>query len=946
MKRNNICALFSALCLTAAAQNKQFNEVIVSINPETAELMYDNKKSTGWQLSSYNLREEQNALFKLKRAGDLCEINMDISGIDKSLIEKAFTFHCTYDPMNPGPALKYEVFKKGGITKFTFPARYGAYLKMIIKGNAITKDIKINEISVDYINNNIESMNPKAKEMPWYNSSLSIEERIESALAAMTTEEKMNLIREGWGLPGVPRLGIPNLTKVEAIHGAGHKGATIFPQIIGMSATWNRNLIREVGSAIGKEMVDAHYLFAWSPVLDVAQDPRWGRCEETFGEDPVLVSELSGKWIEGLQSEGPFATPKHFGGHGSTMGGRDSHDVGLSEREMREVHLVPFRNAFKNIKCQSTMMAYSDYMGVPVAKSHELLVNILREEWGFDGFIVSDCGAIGNLTGRKHYTAKDKIEAAQQSLAVGIATNCGDVYNDPDVIKAAVEGKINMKDLDNTCRDVLRVIIRNGLLENNPCAASDEEKNDNPTFNSPEHKKIALKVAQESMTLLKNSNSILPLSKDIRNIAVIGPGASQTQTGDYSAQALPGQISTILDGIKNTVGKKTNVIYEKGCDFTGEDYVDIPKAVEVAKKADVAIVTLGDYSNDYPNRKHRKTSGENEDYASLMLSGKQEELLKAVCETGTPVVVVYQIGRPYNLTYATEHADAILVAWLPGQEGGDATADVLFGEYNPAGRLSMTFPRSAAQLPLIYNFKTSGRGYGYVDMPFYPLYRFGFGLSYTEFKYSDMNVVEKDNGNVYLSAKVTNIGKLSGDEVVQLYVTDMYASVKTRVMELKDFKRISLKPGETKEVSFELTPYQISLLNDKMSRVVEAGEFRFFIGGVSPEYDAGDFIKNTVNYKNEKEGVSGKIDYSRSFAAKFILCNPKRNTDGSVSVTVENKGNLTDIGKIEIFVDSEKKGYAKHFELDPDCKKEIVFENIPLSSQVMFVSEETCLKLN
>src|SRR5260221_139569 len=463
----------------------------------------------------------------------------------------------------------------------------------------------------------------------------------------------------------MPALSSPAMNKVEAVHGFSYgSGATIFPQAIALGATWDKSLVEKVAMTIGDETVSANTVQAWSPVLDVAQDARWGRCEETFGEDPILVSEIGGAWIKGYQSKGLIVTPKHFAVHGAVMGGRDSHDMGLSERGIREVHLVPFRHAIETYHCQSIMMAYSDFEGVPVAKSKLLLNGILRDEWGFDGDIVSDCGALGNLTSRIHYTAKD--------------------------------------------------------------------------------------------------------------VAAAGKAA----------------------------GSPTKFIYEKGCEFAGGDHFD-PKAaagspmqaaVNAATQADVVVMVLGDCSTSEAIHGLTQTSGENRDYASLILPGNQQQLLEAVCATGKPVILVLQSGRPYNLSYASEHCKGILVNWLPGQEGGPALADVLFGAYNPAGRLPMTFPRSVAQLPLYYNFKTSGRRYDYVDRSFHPLYPFGYGLSYTSFSYSGLSTTQNPDGAVSIRATVTNTGSLKGDEVVQLYVTDMYASVKTRVMELKDFQRINLAP--------------------------------------------------------------------------------------------------------------------------------------------------------
>lgn len=768
--------------------------------------------------------------------------------------------------------------------------------------------------------------------LSYMDSSLSVDERVEKLLSIMTAEDKMELLRDDWGIPGVPHLHIPSITKVEAVHGFSYgSGATIFPQAIAMGATFDKELVEAVAKVIGDEAKAAGVMQAWSPVLDVAQDARWGRCEETYGEDPVLVSKIGGAWIKGFQSNGLFATPKHFGGHGAPLGGRDSHDIGLSEREMREVHLVPFRHAIRDYGCQSVMMAYSDFLGVPIAKNKELLQHILREEWGFDGFIVSDCFAIGHLTSRKHYTAKDKVDAANQALSAGIATNCGDTYNDKDVIQAAKEGRLDMEALNNVCRSMLRMMFRNGLFEKEPCAPLDWHKM-YPGWQSGEHRAMARRASCESVVLLENKDSLLPLSKQAGTIAVLGPGAADLQPGGYTARLRPGQLKSVLTGIREAVGNKSKIIYEKGCEFADDDTSNIGKAVEAALKADVVIMVLGDCSTTETIDSVRKTSGENYDWATLELPGQQQKLLQSVCATGKPVVLICQIGRPYNLTKAAELCEAVLVNWLPGQEGGPATADVLFGDYNPAGRLPMTFPRHVGQLPLYYNFKTSGRRYNYADLEYYPLYRFGYGLSYTSFEYSALKVAERPDGNVSVEVAVKNVGQREGDEVVQLYVTDMYASVKTRVVELKDFVRIHLQPGETKNVCFELTPYELSLLNDRMDRVVEKGDIKICVGGVSPQYVAGDYrIKDSVGYEDCHSGVSVLLDYDREFAADFDLSlawveDNRENGGKTIWISVKNNGTLMDTGKLTMYMNGIRSAGRVHFELGPGEEKLVPFK--------------------
>ena len=900
------------------AQEREVLSVSASANSNQAISTFDGNPSTSWQLDANDLKNEQFLFITLQNATNINGIQINATDLSLKDIQRLVEIYVTYDPMNSGDPVSFTA-TGDKVFSLSFSSKYGAYIKILFKRKILSKLI-INEIYVIYDQPTQKSRDASG-DQPWRNAQLPVEDRVELLLAAMTPTDKMELLRESWGIPGIPSLGIPDIKKVEAVHGFSYgSGATIFPQSIGLGATWDKKLVEEVAGTIGDETKSANAIQAWSPVLDVAQDARWGRCEEAYGEDPILVSEIGGAWIKGFQSRGLMTTPKHFAVHGAPLGGRDSHDIGLSEREIREIHLIPFRHVIENYHCQSIMMAYSDYLGVPVAKSKELLQGILREEWGFDGFIVSDCGALENMTSIKHYTATNLVEAANEALAAGIATNCGDTYSSKEVIEAAQNGGIHMEDLDNVCRSLLYVMFRNGLFENNPSKPLDWDKI-YPGWNTPEHQAIARKAAQEAIVLLENKNNTLPLSKSIRTIAVIGPGADDLQPGDYTQKLQPGQLKSVLTGIKDAVSKNTTVLFEKGCDFSKTEMYNIDKVLTAVSKADVVVMVLGDGPD---------TSGENHDLATLVLPGNQQRMLEAVCQTVKPVVLVLQAGRPYNLSYAAEHCAAILVNWLPGQEGGYAAADVLFGDYNPAGRLPMTFPRNVGQLPLYYNFKTSGRRYEYADMEYYPLYSFGYGLSYTKFNYSSLKTSVNDDGSVTVQATITNTGTRPGDEVVQLYVTDMYASVKTRIMELKDFTRISLAPGESKEVTFQLTPYQLSLLNDKMDRVVEPGEFKIMVGGKSPSYKAADHIKDSVGFTTTSEGVNATINYTRSFTANFDISydgtkeNPvTKNKD--IFVKVKNNGNLTDAGKVWMYVDGVQTGDTHHYELDPGQEKVINF---------------------
>jgi len=925
-----LIGLILPLC-AMAQQRSEILSVSASIKTEEASLAFDKDVKTKCTFSPQELKSEQWVMCTIGEPGDVSAITMEAQGVSKEELKSMLDLFVTYDPMNMGVPVDYTIEGDNKIFKLKLSPKYGAHIKFSFKAGKLNKPFSLKEVTVLLTPKELRNYKGEITKLRYMDPTLPVEDRVESLLAAMSSDDKMELIREGWGIPGILHLYVPPITKVEAVHGFSYgSGATIFPQALAMGATWDKELIENMAMAIGDETLVTGAKQAWSPVLDVAQDARWGRCEETFGEDPVLVSQIGGAWIKGYQSKGLFTTPKHFGGHGAPLGGRDSHDIGLSEREMREVHLVPFRHVIRTYDCQSLMMAYSDFMGVPVAKSKELLQKILRQEWGFNGFIVSDCGAIGNLTARKHYTAKDKIEAANQALAAGIATNCGDTYSDKEVIAAARDGRINMENLDNVCRSMLRVMFRNELFENNTSKPLDWNKI-YPGWNSESHRELARKVARESIVMLENKSGLLPLSKDIHTIAVLGPGADNLQPGDYTPKLQPGQLKSVLAGIKDAVSKQTKVLYEQGCDFTTLDGTNIPKAVKIASQADVIIMVLGDCSTSEATGNVEKTSGENHDLATLILQGKQQELLEAVCATGKPVILVLQAGRPYNLSKASNLCKAILVNWLPGQEGGPATADILFGDYSPAGRLPMTFPRDVGQLPLYYNFKTSGRRYEYADMPYYPLYRFGYGLSYTSFEYSGLKIEEKKDGNVIIQATIKNAGQCAGDEVAQLYVTDMYASVKTRITELKDFTRIHLDPGQSKVVQFELAPYQLSLLNDQMDRVVEKGDFKVLVGGVSPDYLAQDRIKDSVGYSDTKKGVSGILNYVHEFSAYFGLSLFKveenlLRSKKTVWVKVKNEGTIMDVGKIEMYVGGKRIGEDIHYELAPSEEKLIPFE--------------------
>lgn len=769
-----------------------------------------------------------------------------------------------------------------------------------------------------------QEASPKAR---YLDPTLPIEQRIDDLLIRMTVQEKVSQISDDWGSAEIPHLGVPVLLKTEGLHGQSYStGATIFPQPIAMSATFDPALIEQVGRQTAVESKAAHIRAAWSPVINLARDVRWGRTEETFGESPYLVSRMGVAWIEGFQSEGLIATPKHYAVHGAPLGGRDSNDIGFSDRLMREVFLPPFRAAIEEAHAGSIMAAYSSWQGIPDNVSDTLLTKILREEWGFDGFVVSDCSALENLV-IKQGVASTIEQAAAMGIVAGVNMNCGSAYKDW-AAKAVADGLVTEAQLNDVVRPVLRAKFRLGLFEHPEPAKMVWDKL--PEYDVPQARALARRIEIEGAVLLKNDNHLLPLKRSIRTIAVIGPNADTAQTGDYSAKSAPHQLITVLDGIRSHLETQTKVLYAAGLPSpTSMDMSGFAKAISAAKQSEVAIVVVGD--NSHPDS-DTDTTGEGHDSAALDFPGAQRALIHAIQKTGTPVVLVLVNGKPFTLPWESEHVPAILATWFPGEAGGDATADLLFGDQNPSGRLPVSWPRSSGQLPLNYDYLPSGRGYDYYDMPFTPQWRFGYGLSYTQFRYSNLSIEPKakDAGYVTVSADVENIGNRDGEEVCQLYVTDTIASVLTPVAELQGVQRISLKAGERKTVVFQLTPYQLSLLDGDMVRRVEPGEFRIHVGGISPDVRAGeaDGHKIKVGFADATKGISGTFAEPKAYSAQFeyALDAPATAQSGQsipITVTVRNAGNLTDVSEAKLFGDVQLGSWS--FELRSGETKTHVF---------------------
>jgi beta-glucosidase len=672
------------------------------------------------------------------------------------------------------------------------------------------------------------------------------------------------------------RLGIPAIIHEECLSGYLAKGATTFPQAIGMSSTFEPDLVQKVTDVIRKQMKAIGVHQGLAPVLDIPRDPRWGRTEETFGEDPYLVSRMASSYVKGLQGEdwkeGIVATIKHFTAYGISEGARNLGPAKIGERELREVFLFPFEVAVKEAQAGSLMNAYHEIDGIPCASSKFLLTKVLRWEWGFKGFVVSDYIAIRMLE-NFHRVAKDAKEAAVLALEAGIDIELPEIdcYGEP-LIQAVKEGLISEEVIDTSVERVLRAKFLLGLFE-------EEEKDPKKvyeTFDLPEHRELAREVARRSIVLLKN-NGILPLPKDIKSIAVIGPNADNPRNlhGDYSytvhipsvSETLEGQkieevcavpTVSILEGIKNKVSKTTEIHYAKGCNIVDGSDEDISKALEEAKKSEVIIAVMGEESGLF----HRGISGEGNDRSELELPEIQRKLLKELKKLGKPIILVLVHGRPLALKWEDENMDAILTAWYPGEEGGNAVADVIFGDYNPSGKLPISFPAVTGQIPVYYNRKPSAFT-DYVDATAKALYPFGHGLSYTNFEYSKLEIkpqIVNSLEPVEISFKIKNVGKLSGEEVVQLYIHDEIASLERPVKELKGFKKVYLNPGEEKTVKFILYPEQLAFYDEFMRFVVERGNFEVMIGSSSEDIKLkGNFQVKDTKVITEKRKFSSDV---------------------------------------------------------------------------------------
>lgn len=653
------------------------------------------------------------------------------------------------------------------------------------------------------------------------------------------------------------RLGIPVDFTNEGIRGLCHHGATSFPAQIGVGSTWNKNLVSEIGRITGQEAKILGYTNVYSPILDLARDPRWGRTVECYSEDPFLVAQFGTRMVRALQKEGVASTAKHFAVYSAPKGGRDGGvrtDPHITEREVHELYLKPFEAVVKEANILGLMSSYNDYNGIPISASHYFLTEILRENWGFKGYIVSDSWAVGGLKGR-HYVAENYKETVYQSVMAGL--NVRTNFTPPEdfilPLRALVkEERISEKIIDNRIRDILRVKFLLGLFDEpyvvNPSQA------DNIVHNK-ESEKIALQASKESIVLLKNKNELLPIDREkINSILITGPNAKAINHSISRYGPSEIDIVSLYDGIHSLVSKNIDITYALGCDFFDENwprnelYTILPsekqqkyidEAVEKAQNVDLIIVALGDNGN---------TVGESKSRTSLNLPGNQLDLLKALSKTNKPIVAVLINGRPITINWMDAYIPSIIEAWFPGEYGGIAIAEVIFGLYNPGGKLPITFPRTVGQIPFNFPYKRNsqtgqgkngdpnGVGKTRINDALYP---FGYGLSYTKFEYSDLKIsplkTSPDFDKITISFKIKNVGKYKGEEVPQLYIQDKYSSIVSYEKVLRGFERIALDRGEQKEIRFTLHKEDLQLLDKDMKKVVEPGDFTVFIGASSED---------------------------------------------------------------------------------------------------------------
>ncbi len=762
---------------------------------------------------------------------------------------------------------------------------------------------------------------PEWKQMLWKDGIGAIDEHLNGfqqwGLPPSDNENVWPASRHAWALNEVQRffvedtrLGIPVDFTNEGIRGVESYKATNFPTQLGLGHTWNRELIRQVGLITGREARMLGYTNVYAPILDVGRDQRWGRYEEVYGESPYLVAELGIEMVRGLQHNHQVAaTAKHFAAYSNNKGAREGMsrvDPQMSPREVENIHIYPFKRVIREAGLLGIMSSYNDYDGIPVQGSYYWLTTRLRQEMGFWGYVVSDSDAVEYLY-TKHNTAKDMKEAVRQSVEAGLNVRC--TFRSPDSFvlplrELVKEGGLSEEVINDRVRDILRVKFLIGLFDSpyqTDLAGADNE------VEKAANEAIALQASRESVVLLKNADNTLPLNIDkIKKIAVCGPNADEEGYALTHYGPLAVEVTTVLEGIREKAQGKAEVLYTKGCDLvdahwpeseiieyplTPDEQAEIDRAATNARQADVAIVVLGG---------GQRTCGENKSRTSLELPGRQLKLLQAVQATGKPVVLVLINGRPLSVNWADKFVPAILEAWYPGSKGGTAVADILFGDYNPGGKLTVTFPKTVGQIPFNFPCKPASQidggknpgADGNMSRINGALYPFGYGLSYTTFEYSDLEISPKvitPDQKATVRLKVTNTGKRAGDEVVQLYTRDILSSITTYEKNLAGFERIRLKPGETKELTFTLDRKHLELLNADMKWIVEPGEFAIMAGASSEDIRLNGIL-TVEDYQSRLHALESQKPVS-PVTASTDMENAPNVLDGKISTVWQgNKG--------------------------------------------------------
>jgi len=640
------------------------------------------------------------------------------------------------------------------------------------------------------------------------------------------------------------RWGIPYLTCTEALHGVYEGNCTIYPQAIGQGSTFNPQLVERMVEYMALDLKAMNIKQVLSPDLDLARELRWGRVEETYGEDPFLNATLGVAYVKTMQKNNIICTPKHFVAHGSPMAGLNLASVSGGEREFRSIYLYPFEKVIKEARPLSIMNCYSSYDDVPIAGSHYYLTDLLRKELGFKGYVYSDWGSVEMLKSI-HFTASNNADAAKQALMAGIDLEAaGSTYLELE--KMVLDKKLDISYINQAVSRILYVKFVSGLFDN----PVNEGIDVNEVIHSQKSIALAREIANESIILLKNANSILPLSVGkYKSIALIGPSADQFQPGDYSWTRKNEHGVTPLQGLKSLVGDGMEINYAQGCDAWSQNKDGFQAAISAARKSEISVIVVGTESGTFTDNKN-VTCGEGFDLHDIRLPGVQEDLLKEIKALGKPVIVVLVSGKPLAIPWVKDNADAILVQWYGGEQQGRALADVLFGKVNPSGKLNVSFPQSVGHLPCFYNYRPSDKGFyrqpGSIDKPGRDyvfgnpnaLWSFGYGLSYTSFNYIDALVNKntvKSNDTIAIDVQIKNTGSVDGKEVVQLYVRDVVSSVVTPIKQLKAFSKVLLKAGETQTVHLRLPVAEFALYNKDMKKVVEPGEFELQIGSASDD---------------------------------------------------------------------------------------------------------------